>query len=85
MLGQLVGQNGDEDQIVDPQHYFHDDKGGEGCQCRRIRKEREKVLHCPAVWGIVIEIQVRVCAMVAYSLRRNQFVSQRLAAFDGAP
>ncbi|MDR6232680.1 hypothetical protein QE440_000421 [Pseudomonas psychrotolerans] len=28
--GQLVGEDGDEDQVVDAEHHFHDDQGGQG-------------------------------------------------------
>jgi len=36
LLRQLVGENGDKDQIVDPEHQLEDDKRQESGPCRRI-------------------------------------------------
>ena len=36
MLRQLVGQDGDEDQVVDPEHDLHDDQGRQGDEGGRV-------------------------------------------------
>ncbi|EMH76793.1 hypothetical protein EHI8A_243340 [Entamoeba histolytica HM-1:IMSS-B] len=37
--GQLVGQDGDEDEVVDAQHHFHHDQGGESSPDGRVGGE----------------------------------------------
>ena len=45
MLGQLVGQDGDEDQVVDAEHDFHDHQGGERHPRGGIGEQNEEVVH----------------------------------------
>ncbi len=43
--GQLVGEDGNEDQIVDAEHHFHDDQCHEGDPGCGVLSERQYVLH----------------------------------------
>ena len=45
-LGQLIGQNRDEDEVVDPEHHLHGDQGGERDPGSGIHGQREQVVHC---------------------------------------
>ena len=45
MLGQLVGQDGDEDQIVDAEHDFHDHQRRQRQPGGGIGEQDEKILH----------------------------------------
>jgi hypothetical protein len=44
MLGQLVGDDGNEDEIVDPEHDFHRDQGQECHPGHRIGGERDEII-----------------------------------------
>ena len=45
LLGKLVGENGDEDQVVDAEHDLHDDEGDEGCPGSGIAEEGQQISH----------------------------------------
>lgn len=45
MLGQLVGQDGDEDQVVDTEHDFHGDECAKRAPSRWIRKKDQDIVH----------------------------------------
>ncbi|MNP22298.1 hypothetical protein D3C76_1149630 [compost metagenome] len=44
-LGQLVGQDGDEDQVIDAEHDLHGHQGGQGDPGGRACSEFQQVFH----------------------------------------
>jgi hypothetical protein len=53
ILRQLVGQDRDEDQVVDAEHDLHHDQGGERRPGMRVGGERQQVVHGGPIRSVV--------------------------------
>ena len=52
-LGQLVRQDGDEDEVVDAQHDLHRDERNQGGPGGRIGGKRQQFVHGDIRWSVV--------------------------------